>query len=678
MDSRHPTRMAYEPALDGIRAVAILAVLLFHVWPASLPGGFVGVDVFFVLSGYLITSIVLHDIHGGHFSFREFYLRRVQRLLPNIILTVFAVLVLWSVLMPPGMASEPGRHGLWTLFNLANFYCWKYLGGYWGNRAEWAPFNHTWSLGIEEQFYLFFPACLLLLARFQRRRLRLWLVVATIASFAACLYGTYAHTIATFYLLPTRVWELLLGAALAAHRVSLGLQGKTLALPGLPPRGRAREVVGWLGLGLILAGFWLIDGDHGFPGWVALAPTMGTILVLLSVAEKETRVARMLSTPSMVMVGRLSYSIYLWHWPLIVLGRLEAELLGIPPMIGAVAGGCAGVLLAWAAYVGVEQPLRNRGPGRGRRLATIAVGCGSVAVCCVVAARRSEVDPEHRFDRPSTHARLYNAGLDTTPLRGVAHSDAYSPPIPPRSAAPWRSGGIIHLYGGGQPKVVVLGSSHATMYSRLIDDICREKNLSVAFLGVDQTRLIFDDPSTNNSNFSSAIEIEEFRDAWKNRLREWQPEAVLLIERLDLEDDTSQDFDAKFRSFFAEICPLAGRVIFVAQAPVLPIGNMFNLRGYVTWHLHDGEKLPTLAPDPGERIRKLAVARAEAATASFPNLRVLRADLPFYHADGSIRYAEGRSFFYLDDDHLTDVGTDQVRGLFAGALAEAHTAHAAR
>src|SRR5216684_3690975 len=150
--------MPYSAPLDGIRAIAILAVLIFHISPVVLKGGFAGVDVFFVLSGFLITSILLHDIRDGSFSMREFYLRRVQRLLPNVVVTVFAVVLLWTLLMPPSQAIQAGRHGLWTILNLSNIYIWRNLGGYWGDAAEWAPLLHTWSLAVEEQFYLFFSA----------------------------------------------------------------------------------------------------------------------------------------------------------------------------------------------------------------------------------------------------------------------------------------------------------------------------------------------------------------------------------------------------------------------------------------------------------------------------------------------------------------------------------------
>jgi peptidoglycan/LPS O-acetylase OafA/YrhL len=628
------------------------------------------VDVFFVLSGFLITSIVVDDIREGSFSIREFYLRRIQRLLPNILVTVLTVLLLWTLLMPPSLAHQAGCHGLWTIFNLSNIYVWRNLGGYWGDAAEWAPLTHTWSLGVEEQFYLLFPSSLLLLTRLQPSRVRSWLIVGTMFSFGLCLYGTYIHPTATFYLLPTRFWELLLGASLAAYRTSLRSED---AQP-MPALGaKAYEAIGWVGLSMIMASFFIINEASKFPGLVSLVPTVGTAFVLLSVTGGETRVSRLLSFPLMMRMGKLSYSLYLWHWPLITLGKIEADFHGMPQLAGSVAGGLAGILLAWGVYVVVEKPLRKRGAGRSWRLATIAAGFSIVALCCgVVAARQPVADPAHRFDTPAFYGNLFNAGRpNNNAATAIRYYDVYFPPLSPRHDDAWQTGGVVHLYGGGRPKIVVLGSSHALMYSRLIDDICREMGLSVAFLGVDQTPVFFDFEAGLNPNFSSPHEAHEFDEARKKWLREWHPEAVFVIDAWGW--NNQHDFDVKLRSFLGEVSPLAGRVIFVAQVPVLEGGNQFNLRELITRRMSTENGLPRLEPNSGECARKQAVAVAEAARADFPNLRVLRADLPFYQEDGSIRYASGRTFFYADDNHLTDIGTEVVRGLFQSAIAEAHS-----
>jgi peptidoglycan/LPS O-acetylase OafA/YrhL len=670
MDSSERNSLPYLAPLDGIRAIAILAVLIFHICPAALTGGFTGVDVFFVLSGFLITSIMLHDIQQGGFSLKEFYLRRIQRLLPNVIVTVLAVLVLWGFLMPPGAAVQPGVHGLWTLFNFSNVYIFKNLGGYWGAAAEWAPLTHFWSLGIEEQFYLLFPSVLLVITRFQSTRIRFWLIAATALSFAICLYGSYTHPLATFYLLPTRVWELLLGAVIAAHRGSFNKRSTLLRNDfGI----KAREAMGWAGIGMILGGFILIDGSSKFPGWVSLAPTLGTVILLLSVVDGKTRVSQLLSAPFMVGTGKLSYSLYLWHWPLITFGKMQAELSGRSQLAGAAIGGLCGILLGWAAYVGIERPFRKRGPGRTWRLATIASGFVVVVLCCKLATRYTAVDPNHRFDTPTYRGELYNAGKawDRNLCPDATSIDLDLPPLPARPNDSWRAGGVIHPYGKGQPKVVVLGSSHALMYSRLIDDICGKNDLSVAFFGIDGSSVFFENETT--TSFRSPSEGHEFDETRRKWMKEWHPETIILIERWDRSSEAPQGFATKLRLLLKEVCPLAKRVIFVTQVPVLKVHKQINLRGFITWNTNS-EGLPHLHPDINESFRKQATSVAETLLTEFPNLRVLRADQLFYRENGSIQYEEGRNFLYVDADHLTDAGSEKVRGLFQTAIAEAHLA----
>jgi peptidoglycan/LPS O-acetylase OafA/YrhL len=662
--------MPYSAPLDGIRAIAILAVLVFHISRSALRGGFTGVDVFFVLSGFLITSIILHDLRNGQFSIREFYLRRIQRLLPNVVLMVLAVLLLWTVFMPPMATFQTGRHALWAIFNLSNFYIMKFLGGYWGNAAEWSPLTHTWSLAIEEQFYLVFPASLLLLARFQPGRVRSWLAAAALVSFGLCLVGTYTLPTETFYLLPTRVWELLIGAALAAHRTPVG----GLADPQPALGVKAQEAIGFAGLGMILIGFVFIHNGNGFPGLLSLAPTVGTTLVLWSVMDGKTKFSHGLSSPFMVKTGKLSYSIYVWHWPLITLGKALADEQGLPQVYGALAGAVLGLLLAWVAYTYVEQPLRKRGGGRSRRFMIIATGFALAALGAIAVTGRAPVaDPAQQFDRPSFLGELYSAGkIDGTNniSQSIDYYDVYFPRQEARPGDSWRTGGVIHPYGGGTPKVVVLGSSHALMYSKLIDDICRERSLSVAFLAMDYgTPAFFESPV--NPNFASQAEAQAFDQARRKWLRDWHPQAVLVIDRWDGWASRKQGFDLKLRSFLQEVAPLAGRVLFVTQAPVIAGAADVNLRELVTRRFRRDGKLPRLYPDRNEALRLRTMAIAQSATKDFPNLRVLRADLPFYNADGSVKYACGRAFFYANDNHLTTIGTDSVRALFEHGIAEA-------
>ncbi len=659
--------MAYSAPLDGIRAIAILAVLVFHIEPSALRGGFVGVDVFFVLSGFLISSVILHDVAEGTFSFREFYLRRVQRLLPNAMATVLAALVLWTIFLPPSAAAQAGRHGVWALFNLSNFYIWKNLGGYWGEAAESAPLLHTWSLGVEEQFYFVFPATLVVLARVQRTRMSSWLAAAGAVSFALCVYSTRVHQAAAFYLLPTRIWELLLGAVLAARRSPLAER----ATHGSGARTAVLEWVGWAGVGAIVISMFVVD-DAGFPGSIALLPTVGTALVIVAAADGKTKLADLLARPFMVWTGKLSYSLYLWHWPLITLGKMEAERAGLPPLAGAVAGGVAGALLAVGAYFAIEKPLRFR--GRGRRWQFAAIGAGFAVVTAgayFVANPRDQPDLSARFDPPTFRGFLYSVrrlASHEGARNAVRFRDVLFPPLTPLSVDVLEHG-IVHAWGDGLPRVVVLGSSHALMYSRVIDDVCHELRVTVAFLGADETPVFFKE--TVNEAFPTRRDAEAF-DALRMRvLREWHPDAIVIADRWDIRAQDGATFGEDLRSFLKVVGPLAGRVLFLSQVPVVSVGESVNLREYVAWRWKAASAPPRLLPDRNERVRERVIAQAESIARDFPNLRVVRADRAFLTDEGSIRWGTGRTFYYADDDHLTDAGTEVVRELFRSAIDEA-------
>lgn len=660
------TQMSYVPALDGLRAVAIVGVLVFHALPGALRGGFTGVDVFFVLSGYLITSVILHDIRGGSFSMREFYLRRIQRLLPNAVLTVLFTLALASVALLPSQAVRLAKHGLWTIFNLSNLYIWRSVGGYWGESAASVPLLHTWSLAVEEQFYLLFPVTLLFLSR--RRHLFKVTVLLSLASLAASIYGTATHPVSTFYFLPTRAWEPLIGAALATFMVS--------ARKDQPLRSFQRspliEFTGWAGLATIAAGFFFITDANRFPGVVALIPTMGALAVLISVAGGETGLARLLAAPSPVIVGKLSYSLYLWHWPLIVIAREYAYLTDRSQQTWTLMGAAAGVALSVIAYWVVERPLRRRSPGRRWRLGAIGAGFAVCAAACLtLSLRHPAADPLNVFDRPAFYGSLYTVGpWDQALVTSSARlSDVLFPPEPTIPSEMWNTGGIIHQWGGPTPRVVVLGSSHAIMYGRLIDDICKHLGLSVAFLSADAAPVFF--PTVVNERFPTLALTQSFDTARRKWVSQWNPDAVLVMDRWDGYTYAPAEFNRKLRELVVELAPHTRNVIMFSQVPVLRLGGTVNLREYATWRLRTTGKLPRIAPDSREPLRRYTSAAIGALAHEFPNVHLLRVEQPFYMPDGSVRYSAGRKFLYADDNHLSDAGTELVRGICTRAVAAA-------
>jgi peptidoglycan/LPS O-acetylase OafA/YrhL len=651
--------MKYAPSLDGVRAVAILAVLAFHTMPRVFRGGFTGVDVFFVLSGYLITSVILHDIRNGTFSMREFYLRRIQRLLPNAVVMVMVTVALSLVFLLPSMAVKVAGHGLWAIFNLSNVYILRSFGGYWGDSANSAPLLHTWSLAVEEQFYLAFPLTLWLLSR--RTSIFIVTVFLSLASFALYIYSAGLHPEATFYLLPTRAWEPLIGAILATYRVPV-----TIDRPLRRTRAvLAMEFAGWGGLALIVAGFLFVKENNNLRGVMALAPALGALTLLVSIADGTTRAARLLSKPFPVLIGKLSYSLYLWHWPMIVIGRTYADLIGISRRAGTLIGLAAGIALAVIAYRVIEHPLRQRGRGRGRRLLVLGTAFFVCFLVCLVASVRHPVsDPLGRFDRVAFYGRLYNVGAIAR-QSSIRYADVLFPEQPSQSET-WRNGGIVHNWGPGNPRVVVIGSSHAVMYAKLIDDICRQEGLSVAFLAANAAPVFF--PSGQSPSFPTLDLSRDFDAARRKWIREWNPDAVLVADRWDHYAGDRAAFDRRLRELVGELAPHTGRIVLFSQVPVLRVGKNLNLREFVTWHLKTFRRFPKIAPDSNESTRKSSNIAIEAVARDFPEVQLMRVDPQFYMEDGSVRFSSGRSFFYADDNHLSQAGVEQLRPLITRTI----------
>lgn len=334
--------LRYRPDIDGLRALAVLPVVAFHLGLPFASGGFAGVDVFFVVSGYLITSIIARECREGRFSIIRFYERRARRILPALFTVIAATLLVAAFLfMPRDFQLLARAAGAATAF-LANVLFFL-EGGYFDAASHTKPLLHTWSLGIEEQFYIVVPLLFLALAKWPRTLL-IAIAVTALASFVLSVATTESRPKAAFYLLPWRAWELGIGSLLA-----LGVGPRLDARP-------VREAAALLGVLMILAATVLIDEATPFPGWAALLPCLGTALVVQAGAFGPTWVGRLLSTRLPVGLGQISYSLYLWHWPVIVFFVYSAMRM---PTAGEAAPLFAiSLALAWASWRFVERPFR--------------------------------------------------------------------------------------------------------------------------------------------------------------------------------------------------------------------------------------------------------------------------------------------------------------------------------
>lgn len=379
----------YRPEIDGLRAVAVLSVILFHAGHTAFSGGFVGVDIFFVISGYLITNILYAELKAGSFNIWRFYEHRARRILPAIFVMLAACLPFaWYWLLPAELESFSKSLAAVAVFS-SNFVFWRGTG-YFETASELTPLMHTWSLAVEEQYYLLFPLFLLMAWRRGRRACLYLLLAAAVASFAAGQWGSFHKPQAAFYLLATRAWELLAGAILAV----LFQQQMALA----KPPALARETLGIAGLLIILGSVLLYDRATPSPGLYTLVPVIGAMLVI-GFGQADTLVGRLLSGRILVGIGLVSYSAYLWHQPLFAFARHRSMNEPSPVVMGLLVG--ATMVLAYASWKFVEGPFRD--PARINRRQIINAGLfGSIFFVSVGLIGIHQRGFEDRFDAKLT------------------------------------------------------------------------------------------------------------------------------------------------------------------------------------------------------------------------------------------------------------------------------------
>jgi peptidoglycan/LPS O-acetylase OafA/YrhL len=345
----HATPLRYREDVDGLRAVAVLPVLLYHAFPASVSGGFIGVDIFFVISGFLITGIIHQQMMRGTLGVADFYARRIRRIFPALITVVLITFLIGWYVLPPRDLKSLGTNIAGGAVFAQNFVL---LGqvSYFDLAADKKPLLHLWSLGIEEQYYIVWPLLLLLISRWRLRILAVTAALA-VASFVACVIVQARAPEYAFYLPVTRAWELLVGSGLA-----LWLNGRAAApaqASGTPVRV-FREVIGLAALLAILIALWRFSPRTPFPSYATLVPVLAAAALI---GTSNSLVHRyLLSSRGAVFVGLISYPLYLWHYPLMAYARIHfADAVPAPVMIGIL---IASFLLSWLTYQFIERPIR--------------------------------------------------------------------------------------------------------------------------------------------------------------------------------------------------------------------------------------------------------------------------------------------------------------------------------
>lgn len=333
--------MQYRPEIDGLRAIAVIPVILFHAGFTLFGGGFVGVDIFFVISGYLISAILMEELKDDKFSILKFYERRARRILPALFFVMITCLPFAYMWMSPQQLKDFSESLIAVVFSASNIFFWL-ENDYFGEAAELKPMLHTWSLAVEEQFYLLFPILLMAFWKIGRSRLLLAIIILSIMSLALSEWGTKNAPSATFYLAPMRAWELLAGAICAFLTND--------------ENKRSSNVLSITGMLLVLVSIFAYDEKTAFPGINALIPVIGTALVIVY-ASKDTWIGKALSWQGFVGIGLISYSAYLWHQPLFAFARLRSLTEPTQEVMAFLA--ILSLLLAWGTWHWVENAFRK-------------------------------------------------------------------------------------------------------------------------------------------------------------------------------------------------------------------------------------------------------------------------------------------------------------------------------
>lgn len=445
----------YRREIDGLRAIAVLAVVLFHTRIPGFSGGFVGVDIFLVISGYLIAALILREHDSGTFTLIGFYERRVRRILPALLAMLTVSGIAGWIMLPVDFRLFGQSLTAISLF-ASNLLFWHW-DGYFSITADSTPLIHTWSLAVEEQFYIVFPGLLLLARRGGPRTVRIVLTATALASFAYSVWATGTRPEAAFYSPLSRAWEFLAGALLAAG-----------VAPG-PSRRWTGDTAAALGIALIAFTVLYLGHRSSFPGLNAVAPVLGSVLILFGTQAPGSRVARALSLRPLVAIGLISYSLYLWHWPLIVFGsyyaphpygpiRVAMALLAFP--------------IAWLSWRYVELPFRRPGLLLSRRTLFAGALMASAALALYgaliwgAAGFPGRVDPA--VQRLSQRGPKPDYGCVSRPVSAL------------KDDARCLIGG-----GGSHPSFVLWGDSHAAVYFPALDALARRFRVS----GYQATRL---------------------------------------------------------------------------------------------------------------------------------------------------------------------------------------------
>jgi peptidoglycan/LPS O-acetylase OafA/YrhL len=638
--------MEFRRDINGLRALAVFLVVLYHFEVPGVSGGFIGVDVFFVVSGYLMTRIICERIDAGRFSVWGFYFDRGSRIIPALLALCTALLAFGWVFLPPLDYADLGKRVAASVGFVSNVLYWR-ESGYFGDTARENWLLHTWSLSVEWQFYVLYPLGMAAIARWHPQARRGAVLGATVLSFALAVFVSTRWSVAGFFLLPTRAWEMLAG-------------GIVFLLPA--PAVAWRKPAHLVGLSMIIAGAVLIDASKAWPAWWTLLPVLGTAMVIASASDSP-----LTSNPAVQILGKISYSVYLWHWPIVVgVGYLGAQ--GRAPVA---LGMAASIALGWASYAAVENPGRRwlRGmSGLLRPVGALVLVPMAVVLC--------------------GGGLLQTAGLPGRVDAAVRLADGERNDFDQKTRACIGNDGIeLHRCGDSQPTVIVMGDSHSEALFAAVNEAAGGRARMVSY--ADCPMLPGVRLKLEQSNHHCGGYAEK---AYRMIASEQRGIPIVFITRLSfyiwgpspgeygLPNEAAMYFDeptAKVtpeylamigRRVTASLCRLAKTSPVYALLPVPEMGVKVPQRMARELMVHGSQAQDISLPMAEYERRHAAALQIMKNAASACAVRLLD-PVPILCHDGRCVGSERGLPLYQDDDHLSLHGARRLAPMFKKALA---------
>ena len=649
----------YRPEIDGLRTIAVLPVILFHLGYGFIKGGYMGVDVFFVISGYLITRILVDDIEHSRFSMYRFWIRRVKRLIPLLLTVVLCTLLIIPFFIFKPVVKDVSKDIFPAIFSYFNFHALFDFGNYWGGSSENSFFLHTWSLSVEEQFYLLYPFFLFFVHKFFKNFL-IPVFTITIASailFFFFLHKANEHTDIAFYMLHTRIWELSIG----------GLAG-LISIKNTDSPVKNNMLV-MLGVSFIFFSYFFGGKNINYS---VVFPVIGAAMVILFCTPNDV-IGKALSSKIMVNIGKISYSLYLWHWVIILFFKnLSYQFGHINHLVINMVIVFLTFLFSYLSYRFIENKTRNY-----KHTPKIVIAGLMLITGLVFYYKSNEYSPFYssKYKRQVAHLAYFDISPTQKKLQDFLSKDniTYNVDLPnrlPKFQDSYKKDGIILNEANGKPGIMLIGDSHGVMWAKLLNEISDESKTTLSCYTSNGTKPFFNvsnlDAQPDNGVYNIEQRVSYAKSIIEN-IKKWKPKLIVLACAWT---GVSEEQKKQMNDLLVFLEKRNINVLIFTQPPVLNFMPDKNADQYFTYL--------KINPTTGYNSIHIKNDRVIQKNDEIKSLASKYSNVTIYDVfenmliDGKVKISLGYDVLYFDDDHLSYAGTsihkDQIALMMANLL----------